>query len=234
MAGKLTAFSRTEIASLHNADRAEFFPVGRAANLSPVCFVYKSEVRCEIHTSYRQRLAETEKYGENMPALTIMTHRMENVIYNATETDGPQIQEITARAGVFSEEEIDSVRVMWSEYLSFGSNESGYNFIVHREGAQVLGFAIYGYRDLAIGVYDLYWIAVDPGARRRSVGRDLITACESAVRENGGRMLVVETSGTPHYEPTRKFYLGMGYRDEAIIKDFYAPGDDLIVFIKRI
>lgn len=156
------------------------------------------------------------------------------MIVTATEANGPQIQSITARAGVFNEEEVDSVRVMWSEYLNLGPEHSGYNFIVYREDEQVLGFAIYGYRDLTDGVYDLYWIAVDPDARRKSVGRALIAACEAAVRQAGGRILIAETSGTAHYEPTRKFYVGVGYENEATIKDFYATGDDLKIFIKRI
>lgn len=156
------------------------------------------------------------------------------MIHIAIQIDGPQIQDITARAGVFSEEEVDSVRVMWSEYLSMGPEGSGYNFIVYRDGEQVLGYAIYGYRDLTDGVYDLYWIAVDPNARRRSVGRELIAACEDSARQQGGRMLIAETSGTPEYASTRNFYFGTGYKDEAIIKDFYSPGDDLFIFIKRL
>jgi ribosomal protein S18 acetylase RimI-like enzyme len=156
------------------------------------------------------------------------------MIITATEADGPQIQSITARAGVFNEEEIDSVRVMWTEYLNLGPEHSGYNFIVYRDQDQVLGFAIYGYRDLTDGVYDLYWIAVDPDARRQSVGRALVGACEEAVRAAGGRILIAETSGTPHYESTRKFYVGVGYENEATIRDFYATGDDLKIFVKRI
>lgn len=156
------------------------------------------------------------------------------MITTPIEADGPQIQDITARAGVFNEEEVDSVRVMWAEYLTMGAEGSGYHFIVSRDGDRVLGYAIYGYRDLTDGVYDLFWIAVDSTLHRRSVGRELITACEDLVRQAGGRMLIAETSGTPHYEPTRKFYLGMGYRDEATIKDFYTPGDDLVIFIKRL
>lgn len=156
------------------------------------------------------------------------------MIQTAMEADGPQIQDITARAGVFSDEEVDSVRVMWSEYLDMGPEGSGYNFIVYRDEDRVLGYAIYGYRDLTKGVFDLYWIAVDPEARRRSVGRELLIACENAARESGGRMLIAETSGTPAYESTRKFYLGTGYKDEAIIKDFYSDGDDLFIFIKRL
>lgn len=156
------------------------------------------------------------------------------MISPATEADKSQITDITARAGVFNQEEIDSVPEMFSEYLRYGAGASGYHFLIYREGEQVLGYAIYGFRDLTDGVYDLYWIAVDPDARRKGVGSQLLTVCEDAIREAGGRMVIVETSGTPLYEPTRKFYSSMGYQNEATIRDFYAPGDDLVIFIKRL
>jgi ribosomal protein S18 acetylase RimI-like enzyme len=158
---------------------------------------------------------------------------MEFMIITATEADDSQIQSITARAGVFSQEEVDSVQVMWTEYLALGPEDSGYHFIVYRNGDRVLGFAIYGPRDLTDGVFDLYWIAVDPDARCNGVGRTLLTACENAARAMGGRMLIAETSGTPHYEPACKFYFAMGYENEATIKDFYTIGDDLKIFTKR-
>jgi ribosomal protein S18 acetylase RimI-like enzyme len=156
------------------------------------------------------------------------------MILTATEVDGPQIQNITARAGVFNTEEVDSVGVMWTEYLTLGPETSGYHFVVSREEERVLGYAIYGPRDLTDGVFDLYWIAVDPDARCKGVGRALSSACEEAVRQLGGRMLIAETSGTGPYEPTRRFYLASGYRNEAVIKDFYTPGDDLFIFVKRV
>ena len=81
--------------------------------------------------------------------------------------------------------------------------------------------------------FDLYWIAVDSKTHRNGVGRRLLTACEEEVRKAGGRILIAETSGTPHYESTRKFYSGMGYALEATIKDFYTEGDDLAIFVKR-
>ena len=155
------------------------------------------------------------------------------MIVIATEKDGLQIQNITASAGVFNQEEVDCVREIWEDYLSSGPDVCGYTFIVEREGDQVLGFACYGPRDLAEGVFDLYWIDVDPNARRGGVGRGLLAASEEAVRQMGGRMLIAETSGTPLYESTRAFYLGMGYLAEATIKDFYTEGDDLAIFVKR-
>ena len=155
------------------------------------------------------------------------------MIISATEADGPQIRDIAARAGVFSQEEVECVADLWEEYLTVGPVVGGYNFIVDRDGDQVLGFACYGPRDLTSGVFDLYWIAVDSTSHRNGVGRKLLTATEAAVCQADGRMLIAETSGTPHYEPTRKFYLGMGYAIEATIRDFYSADDDLVIFVKR-
>lgn len=155
------------------------------------------------------------------------------MIDTATEADGPQVRSIAARAGVFSQEEVECVEAIWDDYLTVGPEIGGYTFIVDRDGDQVLGFSCYGPRDLTSGVFDLYWIAVDPSSHRNGVGRRLLSATEKAVREAGGRMLIAETSGTPHYEPTRKFYSGMGYVLEATIKDFYEQGDDLAIFVKR-
>lgn len=154
-------------------------------------------------------------------------------ILTATEADGGQICDIAARAGVFNQEEVDCVAELWQEYLTEGPEGCGYNFIVERDGDKVLGFACYGPRDLTHGVFDLYWIAVDPDTRRGGVGRRLLTASEEAARQAGGRMIIAETSGTAHYEPTRNFYLGTGYTMEAAIRDFYSEGDDLAIFIKR-
>ena len=156
------------------------------------------------------------------------------MISTAIEADKTQIHNITARAGVFSQEEIDSVPVMFDEYLEYGTGNDGYHFIVYREDDFVLGYAIFGYRDLTDGVYDLYWIAVEPNARRKGVGRALIAACEEAVHDLGGRIIIAETSGTEEYAPTREFYISLGYINEATIKDFYKPGDDLRIFTKRV
>jgi ribosomal protein S18 acetylase RimI-like enzyme len=155
------------------------------------------------------------------------------MIFTATEADGLQIQDIAARAVVFSPEEVECVGVLWEEYLTLGSECCGYNFIVKRDGERILGFACYGPRDLTSGVFDLYWIAVAPECQGNGVGRELLTASEEAVRETDARMIIAETSGTPHYEPTRKFYTSMGYTIEATIKDFYSEGDDLAIFVKR-
>ena len=156
------------------------------------------------------------------------------MISTATKADGPQIIDITRRIDIFTQQEVDSVDEAWGEYLQYGSVPDGYHFLVYREGEKVFGFTCYGIRYLAEGVYDLLWIAVDPDARRKGVGRDLITASEEAVRAMGGRILIAETSGTAEYASTREFYIRMGYVNEASIKDFYKQGDDLKIYTKRL
>jgi ribosomal protein S18 acetylase RimI-like enzyme len=155
------------------------------------------------------------------------------MVSSANPTDGPGICAITTSAGVFTSEERDALMVMWQEHLSLGVERSGYEFVVERDGADVLGYACFGHRDLSRGVFDLYYIAVDPEARRTGVGRRLVRTAERAARDAGGRMLIAETSGTAAYSATRRFYASVGFHLEATIKDFYGKGDDLAIFVKR-
>ena len=157
------------------------------------------------------------------------------MITTPNKDEGDQIHTITATAGVFSQEEVDCVDEIWKEYLAQGAEPTGYYWLVDRDDeGHLLGYSCYGPRALTSGTYDLYWIAVESTRHRGGVGRRLLTATEEAVRQLCGRLLFVETSGLPKYEPTRKFYLGTGYALEATIKDFYAAGDDLVIFTKHL
>ena len=122
---------------------------------------------------------------------------------------------------------------MWDAYLRQG-DASGYVFLIYKNGDHPLGYACFGPHPLTEGTFDLYWIAVDPEARGQGIGHALLARVEDEVRARGGRMLVVETSGTPAYAPARRLYESCGYRYEAVVHDFYAPGDDLIVFGKPV
>ncbi len=150
------------------------------------------------------------------------------------DNDGTQIHAITANNTVFNQEEVKCVDELWEEYLAHGSDISGYYFLVEKEAERVLGYSCFGPRSLTSGTFDLYWIAVDPTIHRGGIGRKLLAASEDAIRKLGGRLIVLETSGLPNYEPTRKFYLATGYTLEGILKDFYSPGDDLVIFTKHL
>lgn len=80
--------------------------------------------------------------------------------------------------------------------------------------------------------YDLYWIAVDPEQQRRGIGDELLLYVEAQLRAENGRMLMIETSSQPKYEPTHRFYLKHRYREVARIPDFYSKGDDRVIYQK--
>jgi len=152
----------------------------------------------------------------------------------ATDQDGEQVCAVTARTGVFSAEEVQCVAEIWQEYQGLGIETSGYTFYVDKDCEHVLGYVCVGPRSLTDRVYDLYWIAVDPSAQRLGVGKRLLEAAEETVREKGGRILVIETSGTEKYTGSRAFYLSCGYLHEATLRDLYSDGDDLHIFTKRL
>ena len=146
------------------------------------------------------------------------------IVEPATPNDRQGILAVTANIDIFTEEEKDTVRELWDD------RENGYHFLVARENGQVVGYSCFGERALTQGTYDLFWIAVDPSARRLGVGKTLMCASEAEIRALGGRLLVVETSGLDKYESTRKFYQAAGYEKEAVIRDFYRVGDDLVIY----
>ena len=87
--------------------------------------------------------------------------------------------------------------------------------------------------DLTVGTWDLWWIIVAKQRQGHVIGSRLLALVEQAVRQEDGRQLLIETSSLPHYEPTRHFYLKSGYHVTARIPDYYAEGDDLIIYCKR-
>ncbi len=152
----------------------------------------------------------------------------------AAEHDGKRILAITQATGVFSQMDVDCVQELWDAWQKQGE-ASGYVFLVYRsDGGEAAGYACFGPTPLTEGTFDLFWIAVDPQAQTHGVGRALLARVEQEVRARGGRLLLIETSGTPAYKAARRFYESCGYRYQAVVHDFYAPGDDLLIFSKHL
>jgi GNAT superfamily N-acetyltransferase len=97
---------------------------------------------------------------------------------------------------------------------------------------ELIGYTCYGPIACTLSSYDIYWIAVHPKLQKGGLGRRLIEETERLIRESGGTRIYVETSQRPQYESTRAFYACAGYRLEALLPDFYAPGDGKAIFCK--
>lgn len=150
--------------------------------------------------------------------------------------DRSRIEEMVASSGKFNDVEIETALELVDEALKEG-DESGYIIVVieyGREHPKLHGFACYGPTPLTQGVFDLYWIVVDPAAQRKGFGRYLIEYVERDVIKRGGRMLLIETSSQESYSATIRFYERNSYQLVARIKNFYRIGDDKLVFSKEL
>lgn len=87
---------------------------------------------------------------------------------------------------------------------------------------------------LTAGTYNLYLIAVHKDLQGKGIGGELMNYLETLLKAAGNRILLVETSGLPEFERTRKFYDHCNYHREAVIRDFYDEGEDKVVFWKKL
>lgn len=146
------------------------------------------------------------------------------------------VRRITESTGLFSAAEIEVAVELVQARLSQGVL-SGYYFLFADPDpppGQSLGYSCFGPIACTVSSFDLYWIAVQDRFRGLGLGTLLLAESEAAIRRMGGRRIYVETSSRSQYEPTRMFYNRRGYRREALIPEFYAPGDAKIIYLKEL
>lgn len=147
--------------------------------------------------------------------------------------DVEQVRALVTATGFFSEEETAVAVELVEERVAQGT-ASDYRFLLAEDEWRLVAYSCYGRVPLTRSSYDLYWIVVAPEAQGGGIGRALLARTEAAIADLGGTGVYAETSGRLQYAPTRSFYRRCGYREAALFTDFYAPGDDKVVFEKRI
>jgi ribosomal protein S18 acetylase RimI-like enzyme len=117
-------------------------------------------------------------------------------------------------------------------FLSGDGNQS--LWLTCENDEEAIGFCYAIPEQLAGGTWNMLAIAVHPLKQGRGIGGAITRHLETALHERGHRMLIAETSGTDAFSRTRAFYRKNDYAGEARIRDFWAEGDDKIVFWKRL
>ncbi|MBI5594201.1 MAG: GNAT family N-acetyltransferase [Deltaproteobacteria bacterium] len=147
--------------------------------------------------------------------------------------DPQRIYRLTASCDLFYPEEIVVARELVEEHLVKGT-ASGYYFLFAQQDDAVVGYTCFGPIPMTSNRFDLYWIAVLKNLQGTGIGKQLMELTELRVREMNGQRIYVETSSRKIYEPTHRFYHARAYRTEAVLKDFYADGDDKVIYSKDI
>jgi ribosomal protein S18 acetylase RimI-like enzyme len=146
---------------------------------------------------------------------------------------------ILETAGNFTPEEVATALELIDEWLELGEHSGYLTYVMEsrdvEEGdSEMLGYVCFGPTPLTESTYDLYWIAVDKSKHRGGVGKKLLKFAEEEIARRGGKMLLVETSSQETYGGTIQFYEKTGYELVGKIKEYYKPGDDKLIFAKKV
>jgi ribosomal protein S18 acetylase RimI-like enzyme len=145
----------------------------------------------------------------------------------------PKRDDIDAMKAVIAATDLFPPDMLDDMFQPFLTGSTGALWLVFEETA-ISGLAFCAPETLTDGTWNLLLIAIDPRAQGTGIGMALVNAIESRLRQEGARILLVETSGQEAFSRSRRFYVRCGFVEEARIRSFYADGDDKVVFWKAL
>ena len=84
------------------------------------------------------------------------------------------------------------------------------------------------------GTWNLLMLWLQEGFLGKGFGNALVSEIEKQLIERNARLLIVETSQLPDFERARKFYQNYGFQLAAEVKDFFAAGDNKLIYTKAL
>ena len=159
-----------------------------------------------------------------------MTKLEFTMIRSTTPDDTTALIALADATGLFPPSALELLRQMLTD--SLGGNSDTESFWITDDDNGPVGVAYCEPERMTDRTWNLQLIAIHPDRQGQGRGTKLLRYVEQALTARRGRVLVVETSGLPEFDRTRAFYAKCGYEEEARIRDFYAKGDDKVVFRK--
>lgn len=149
------------------------------------------------------------------------------------KSDLPALKEVLDSIELFPSEMLDD---MISDYFDNPDTQDIWFAATEDENESDRPISI-GYcapEQLTEGTFNLYAIGVRSDIQGKGIGGKMMAFIEKHLKENGHRILLVETSGTDDFKATRKFYENLDYTKEAVIRDFWREGDDKVIYWKKL
>ena len=136
-------------------------------------------------------------------------------------------------------EVLDSIELFPSEYLDdmisdyFNNPETEDIWFTAIEEDKPVALAYCAPEKFTEGTFNLYAIGVRKDYQGKKIGGRMIHYLEKELKTAGHRVLIVETSSSPDLALTREFYPKQGYKQVAVLPDFWTEGEDKVVFWKK-
>ena len=154
---------------------------------------------------------------------------MNQKIRPVTTTDVDELKLVLDSCELFPSDYLDE---MISDYFNNAETEDHWFTFLIDEKPVAIGYCIP--EKLTEGTYNLLAIGVSQNAQRKGVASAMMEYIEQQLKQNNGRLLLVETSSDEAQIAARKLYQKIGYKQVAVIDDFWKEGEDKIVFLKQL
>jgi len=143
---------------------------------------------------------------------------------------------LATRTGLFDEVEAESLLGGVLDAIKATKLPKGHQAFSCRKdkGRVAVGWCYFAPDDHAAGVWNLWWIGVDPQEHGTEAGRAMLAHVEQSVVVSGGRLLIIETSDSEALARARHFYKRAGYKDCGRIPHFYAENEAKIIFARHL
>lgn len=152
-----------------------------------------------------------------------------------TFTERTQLLAIAIATGLFTADEAEGLLGGVLDRLASRDLAPGDSALVCRTlpGGTVVGWTYFAADQHADGVWNVWWLGVDPGSHGTGAGALLLRHAEAHAAAQGGRLMIIETSAKDSLARARRFYAKEGYSECGCIPDFYGEGDDKVIFSRR-
>lgn len=205
---------------------------GFAAALHSASIPFSTFVRTMVRNA-RARLPADFHRWHTSPRRTTRRAKPPCLIRRMRYADRDPLLAMIKETGFFRADEVEIAREVLDTSVAEGDT-GHYQTFVAKIGDEPAGWVSFGPTACTMGTYDIYWIVVSPRHQRSGIGRTLMDHAEQLIRQHSGHNIVIETSGRKIYDTTRQFYLKLGYKEAARLKDFYARQDDKVVYMKTL
>ena len=145
------------------------------------------------------------------------------------KSDLPALKEVLDTIELFPSEYLDG---MIADYLN--NPESEDIWFTSTEGEKPISLAYCAPEKFTEGTFNLYAIGVKKDCQGKGLGGKMMDYLEKELKSAGNRVLIVETSSSPDLELTREFYPKQGYKQVAVLPDFWTEGEDKVIFWKKL
>ena len=150
------------------------------------------------------------------------------MITKTTKEHKEELQRVLTASGQFDADSINYTLETLDNHLENPDSEIWFTALEN----EPVGFAYCAPEPITSGTWNLLMLWTKEGYEGKGFGRSLVSAVEAELKSRGARLLIVETSQLPEFETARAFYEKYGFTFEAEVKNFFAQGDNKLIYTK--